>query len=352
MKEYFRRWHFKHPNLNDFKRTMEDVSGADLDWYFDQWFHTTRTIDYGVYDVESARTGDGTYGTTVELYNCDVGVMPIDLTLHYEDGSTGLATIPLGLNQGTAYRKPEPGRIFFTQWDWVKKEYKGTAITPKEVDWVEIDTSFRLQDLNYANNRTYHFSLLDPFANPGNEIAFLKQLHANPSYTKGYVVFRPIIWYDGVANLNVGFGALKGFRNQGNADLIVNFLADAEFLNERFETRKGAGKDFEDNLDIRYRSSYNVKWLGDLTTFGLLVKKQAGLYDLGAQIDHTIRPTYLSLGPTHKVNASINLFERINYAYFRGEWEAGPTIAVAGKYSFTSTNHRTDVQLGCCTSVS
>ncbi len=354
MKEYFRRWHFKHPNLNDFKRTMEDVSGADLDWYFDQWFHTTRTIDYGVYDVESALTGDRTYGTTVELYNCDVGVMPIDLLLHYEDGTTGLATIPLAVNQGTAYRKPEPGRIFFTPWDWVKKEYKGTAITPKEVDWVEIDTSFRLQDLNYSNNRTYHFSFLDPFENPPNEIAFLKQLHANPPYTKGYAVIRPIIWFDEVSNLNLGVGILKGFRNLGNEDWMFNFLFDAENLNERFEQRtvdRANGplelkEPLMDRVDFRYRGTYNVKWLGDLTTFGLLVKKQAGIYDLGAQIDHTIRPTYLSLGPTHKVNASLNLFERINYAYFRGEWEAGPTIAVAGKYSFTSTNRRTDVQLG------
>jgi hypothetical protein len=90
MKEYFRRWCFKSPNLNDFKRAMEDVSGTKLDWYFDQWFHTTRTIDYSACGISSEEQPDGSYKTTIEIDNNDLGVMPIDLTLHYDDGTTGI----------------------------------------------------------------------------------------------------------------------------------------------------------------------------------------------------------------------------------------------------------------------
>jgi hypothetical protein len=107
MKEYFRRWHFKHPSLLDFQRTMEDVSGTKLDWYFDQWFHTTRTIDYEGCGVSSEKQSDGSFKTKVKLYNNDVAVMPIDLTLHYDDGTSGIATIPLALNQGVGYQKQE-----------------------------------------------------------------------------------------------------------------------------------------------------------------------------------------------------------------------------------------------------
>ena len=104
MKEYFRRWHFKHPNLNDFKRAMQDVSGADLDYYFDEWFGSTRTIDYAASGLSSEKQSDGTYKTTVDLRNRNLGVLPVDLTLHYDDGSTGIATIPLSVNQNLAYK--------------------------------------------------------------------------------------------------------------------------------------------------------------------------------------------------------------------------------------------------------
>jgi len=33
-KEYFDRWAYKHPKPADFFRTMEDVSGEDLDWFW------------------------------------------------------------------------------------------------------------------------------------------------------------------------------------------------------------------------------------------------------------------------------------------------------------------------------
>ena len=152
----FPRWHFKHPNLNDFKRTMQDVSGADLDYYFDEWFGSTRTIDYAASGLCSEKQTDGTYKTTVELRNRDLGVLPVDLTLHYDDGSTGIATVPLAVNQSLAYKKPEAGRLFFPSWDWVSPKYEGSITTPKEVDWYEIDSSYRMMDLNRANNVGMH----------------------------------------------------------------------------------------------------------------------------------------------------------------------------------------------------
>ena len=37
-REYTRRWAFKHPDPADFFRTMENVSGKRLDWFFREWF--------------------------------------------------------------------------------------------------------------------------------------------------------------------------------------------------------------------------------------------------------------------------------------------------------------------------
>jgi hypothetical protein len=50
-KTYAERWKFKHPTPADFFRTMEDVSGSELDWFWRGWFYTTDYTDIGVKGV-------------------------------------------------------------------------------------------------------------------------------------------------------------------------------------------------------------------------------------------------------------------------------------------------------------
>jgi Peptidase family M1 domain len=49
---YSQRWMFKHPNPEDFFRTMEDASAIDLDWFWRAWFFTTDYTDIGVQEVK------------------------------------------------------------------------------------------------------------------------------------------------------------------------------------------------------------------------------------------------------------------------------------------------------------
>ncbi|MEZ4859499.1 MAG: M1 family metallopeptidase [Flavobacteriaceae bacterium] len=49
---YSQRWMFKHPNPEDFFRTMEDASAVDLDWFWRAWFYTTDYTDIGVEGVK------------------------------------------------------------------------------------------------------------------------------------------------------------------------------------------------------------------------------------------------------------------------------------------------------------
>ncbi len=51
-KTYAQRWMFKHPNPEDFFRSMEDASAVDLDWFWRAWFFTTDYTDIGVQDVK------------------------------------------------------------------------------------------------------------------------------------------------------------------------------------------------------------------------------------------------------------------------------------------------------------
>lgn len=51
-KEYCRRWAFKHPQPEDFFRTMEDASAIDLDWFWKGWFYTVDHVDISIEDIK------------------------------------------------------------------------------------------------------------------------------------------------------------------------------------------------------------------------------------------------------------------------------------------------------------
>jgi hypothetical protein len=55
---YSRRWRFKRPTPYDFFRTMEEVSGVDLDWFWRGWFYSTAHVD-----ISLDRVIEGTIGT-------------------------------------------------------------------------------------------------------------------------------------------------------------------------------------------------------------------------------------------------------------------------------------------------
>ncbi len=51
LKIYANRWKFKHPEPQDFFRTMEDASAVDLDWFWRGWFFTTWVNDMAIKKV-------------------------------------------------------------------------------------------------------------------------------------------------------------------------------------------------------------------------------------------------------------------------------------------------------------
>jgi hypothetical protein len=54
LKEYAKRWAFKHPTPADFFRTMEDASGEDLDWFWRGWFYGIEPCDISIDSVKHA----------------------------------------------------------------------------------------------------------------------------------------------------------------------------------------------------------------------------------------------------------------------------------------------------------
>src|SRR6202051_4459165 len=53
MHVYFMKYRFTHPDKEDFLKTIEEVSGKNLRWYFNQAIYGTQVMDYKVLRIES-----------------------------------------------------------------------------------------------------------------------------------------------------------------------------------------------------------------------------------------------------------------------------------------------------------
>ncbi len=95
-REYTRRWAFKHPQPADFFRTIEEVSGRDLSWFWRGFFYTTAALDQSVESVKPDSAG----GAQVTLVNLGDAVMPVELELGFEDGTTDVVKLPVEIWYG------------------------------------------------------------------------------------------------------------------------------------------------------------------------------------------------------------------------------------------------------------
>jgi hypothetical protein len=91
LREYARRWRFKHPQPADFYRTFANVTGRDLDWFWRAWVNSTARLDQAV-DSVTRGTGDT---TLIHLSNRGQMVLPVAIELRYADGTSEVRQLPV-----------------------------------------------------------------------------------------------------------------------------------------------------------------------------------------------------------------------------------------------------------------
>ncbi len=102
MREYVRRWSFKHPTPGDFFRTVENVSGTDLSWFWRGYFYSIDMLDVGIDSVvthaaEAEGAGGAGVGRVASVYlrRYSSLVFPVALRLKLSDGTTPDIHIPV-----------------------------------------------------------------------------------------------------------------------------------------------------------------------------------------------------------------------------------------------------------------
>jgi hypothetical protein len=128
--EYIDRWKFRHPQPSDFFRTMEDAAGVDLSWFWRGWFYEAASLDQAV----AAVFQDGTGMAAIVLDNKDRMVMPVFLTITYQDASAEKLTLPVEV------------------WSTTDRWRAAVRTGGRRIDRVEIDAAGLLPDADRSNN--------------------------------------------------------------------------------------------------------------------------------------------------------------------------------------------------------
>jgi len=131
-REYIRRWAFKHPQPDDFFRTMNSAMGENLGWFWKEWFFTTDKLDQAVSAVKYV-DGDSTKGALITIDNLDKMAMPVILKISDVSGHSEVMKLPVDIwERGSS---------------WTFKYPSTTRLAA-----IELDPDHVLPDENRANN--------------------------------------------------------------------------------------------------------------------------------------------------------------------------------------------------------
>jgi hypothetical protein len=131
-KTYIDRWAFKHPQPNDFFRTMNDAAGEDLNWFWKEWFYETWKLDQSVKSVKYV-DDNAANGALITIENLQQMALPVTLQITEENGNRNELKLPVEVWQRDS--------------EWTFKYNSTSPITS-----VVLDPHDELPDINRKNN--------------------------------------------------------------------------------------------------------------------------------------------------------------------------------------------------------
>jgi len=158
MRTYHQRWRYRHPTTQDFIQTVNEVSGKNMDWFFEQFFYSSNIADYAVTDISTTpmegkigiydeggkkaphlekqareafeKSKDKRYRSTVLVRRLGEALAPVDVIVQFENGE-----------------------IVREQWDGQYRWIKYVFEKPSKVRSAEVDAGRKLAlEANFTNN--------------------------------------------------------------------------------------------------------------------------------------------------------------------------------------------------------
>ena len=146
---YFMRYRFTHPTGEDFLKTIEEVSGQNLRWYFDQSVYGTQILDYEVLGVNAdplnwwekrkSRSGPppgGMYRDTVLIHRKGDFIFPEEIQIKFENGETVNEHWD-GRDRWIRYTYDKGSKVISAEIDpdhkvWLDRSFLNNSMTVKE----------------------------------------------------------------------------------------------------------------------------------------------------------------------------------------------------------------------------
>lgn len=77
LRAFYERNALNHVREADLRGAMESACACELNWFFEQWIHTTHTLDYRIESATTAVNSSGQWTTTVEIVRDGEAWMPV-----------------------------------------------------------------------------------------------------------------------------------------------------------------------------------------------------------------------------------------------------------------------------------
>ncbi len=265
MREYYRRWQFKHVNEQRFRAVCEDISGQDLGWFFEQWLHKTPVIDYALQQVKTQKRPDNTYETRVVIENRGTGRMPVDILLRGAHGDSLLV-----------------------RWQGGDRNSEVVIRTPFKPKRVILDPDDRILDRNLLDNGHARFEwrfdlpLQDAFYQPRD--AYL-------------LLWRPSIGYNDPDGLRLGGqirGSYKGLYRRFRVAAYVGLRSRV--------------------VDGRLEWDHTLSGMSNQARYSLRLQKREGRLEARAEL-YFVKSSYLSRPPFHKFGLGLQYLQLLDAEY-------------------------------------
>lgn len=129
---YIERWAYKHPQPDDFFRTIENVAGEDLSWFWRSWYVNNWRFDQGINSIKYVKN-DPAKGAIITVENFDKMPMPIVLDVKTKSGKVTRVNLPVEIWQRNK--------------DWSFKHN-----STEEIESITLDPDHAFPDNNESNN--------------------------------------------------------------------------------------------------------------------------------------------------------------------------------------------------------
>ncbi|MFO8054460.1 MAG: M1 family metallopeptidase [Bacteroidales bacterium] len=287
MRHYYETWKFRQPYLEDMRNAFINHSGVNLNWFFDQWLNSKKTIDYAIRKVKR----NGKNGAEITLQRKGRMEMPVDVLVIDNNRDSTLYHIP---NRNFIKQTDAVVLDKWFGWDQLNPSYTFTARTDSKVKNVIIDPFHRIADMNRLNNHYKPHASLD--------FDYLTKQPENPYRYELYA--RPDFWWNDHDGLKAGISVEGDYMkelHEFDVSVLYNTgllsgpalsgdpLAVSWHFNYRTRIGKAPGKAFLNLSSIRdigwsyHRAGIQQQSTNNKNTYGLSIS--------GSRM-HKKRPVY------------------------------------------------------------